>query len=169
MRKVVLWIEDGAFNELTMLATPVYLSGEYELAFAFSATEALQQLERREFDAVVVDIRIPPGDDSRWVNAHYEAGSQNSASRLGLRLLEVVLGGDSEWTRHLQPGARDRTRYGVLSVESGRELQADLERLGITCYRDKGNGRGPDALLHAIESILAQRYAPSGGDIDGHR
>jgi CheY-like chemotaxis protein len=154
MRKKVLWIEDSAFNEITILAAPVHLSGDYQLEFAFSATEAVEQLQRQEFDAVVVDIRIPPGNDDLWIDVYYKAGASTKASRLGLKLLQFVLGKESDWNRSLPLPARDRSRYGVLSMESWNDLKEDLAGVGIACYRDKGSGDDPDVLLQIIRDIL---------------
>jgi hypothetical protein len=154
MRKKVLWIEDGAFGEVSILAAPVHLSGEYQLEYAFSATEAMQQLRRQEFDAVIVDIRIPPGDDAMWQKAYRTAGANNRAARLGLQLLETVLGGAAAFTENLPAATRDRHRYGVLSVESWKSLEQELNRLGVTRHRDKGSGDDPRVLLDLIDDIV---------------
>jgi DNA-binding NtrC family response regulator len=95
MRKKILWIEDGAFDEIAVLATPVHLTGEYQLEFALDASQAIRQLESQEFDAVIVDIRILPGDDPKWLNMYYATGS-NKAARLGVKLLQFLLGTESE-------------------------------------------------------------------------
>lgn len=158
-RKRVLWIEDNAYTENTALAAPVHLSGTYDLTIALNATQGVAHLVDEEFDAVIIDIRIPPGDDDRWAAIYRSLFESNKAARLGLKLLDVLLGsGHAEWT-NFPPTARDRTRYGVLSVESGREFRAELERLGIDVYRDKASGRDPQLLLEMIEEIVRRRKA----------
>lgn len=151
-RRKVLWIEDDAFNELAMLATPVHLTGEFELEYALSATEGLAKLQACEYDAVVVDVRIPPGDDERWVDIYYKEGASTKAARLGFLLLQNVLGRDRQWTDGLMPAARDRKRYGVLSMD---DVRAELEAMNVTRYRNKKEGTR--VLLAIIQDILTQR------------
>lgn len=153
MRKKVLWIEDSAFDETAILATPVHLSGEYDLDIALTATQAMSKLAHNDYEAVVVDIRLPPGEDRRWKNAYY--GSSKDA-KLGLVLLRTVLkkNGLNEEFR-LTPSSRDPHRYGVLSVESSRELGPELAELGVL-YFDKAS-ESSDTLLRAIQAILQQR------------
>jgi hypothetical protein len=158
-RKRVLWIEDNAYTENTMLAAPVHLSGIYDLTIALNATQGTHHLRRSDFEAVIVDIRIPPGDDDRWDSIYRGLFESNKAARLGLKLLDVLLGPiDSTWS-DFPASARDRSRYGVLSVESGSEFRAELERLGIEVYRDKAGGRDPRLLLEMIDDIIKRRGA----------
>jgi len=150
----VLWIEDSAFIENTMLLAPVYLSGRYDPTIALTATDGYDALQRQDFDAVIVDIRIPPGDDQRWVDAYFRSFESLKAGRLGLKLLDVVLAGPKEqWRETLSPAARDPERYGVLTVEGINELRNDLSRLGVSVYRDKGRNETADALLQMLEEI----------------
>lgn len=157
--KQVLWIEDNAYTENTQLAAPVYLSGDYDLTIALNATEGTEKLRTGNFEAIIVDIRIPPGEDKRFWTPYYQHYRDNKAARLGLKLLEVVLGnGDEAWEK-FPPEACDKSRYGVLSVESGAEFCAALEKLGVAIYRDRASGRDPELLLKMIEEIIARRAA----------
>lgn len=162
MRKKVLWIEDDSFNELPMFATAVHLTGEYDLDYAVDATEAIDKLCEKEYDAVVVDVRLPPGDDPRWIHIFYRLGSSNKAARLGVRLLQNVLGKEKEWIEGLKGAARDWKRYGVLSMDSWDDIRKDLAPCNVTLYRDKGSGENPSVLLQIIREILAQQNG--GGD-----
>jgi CheY-like chemotaxis protein len=154
IRKKVLWIEDDAFNELGMLATPVHLTGEFELDYALSATEAIDRLQGGDYDAIVVDVRIPPGDDKRWIDIYYNAGASNKAARLGVWLLQDILGHERVRSNGLSAAARDRQRYGVLSMDA-EDVRAELEPIGVTRYRKKTEG--PGVLLTIIRDILKQR------------
>lgn len=158
IRKKVLWIEDDAFHELGRFATPVHLTGEFELEYALSATEAIDRLQTDEYDAIVVDVRIPPGNDKRWIEIYYNAGASNKAARLGVRLLQNILGREQSWHEGLHRAARDRQRYGVLSMDA-EDVRPDLEPVGVSCYRKKTEG--PSVLLKIIREILLQR---NGGD-----
>lgn len=157
MRKKVLWIEDSAFDEIAVLAVPVHLSGEYELDFALSATEGAARLQHAapEYDAVVVDIRLPPGEDPWWINEYISLQRARKPSRLGLTLLELTVGeGRRDWAKPFPEWARQRQRYGVLTVESEAEVGPSLKRLRVR-YRSKGSGDDTDVLLRLIEDILA--------------
>jgi len=153
--KKILWIEDDALNELGELATAVYFELEYELDFALSATEGVRQLHKQTYDAVVVDVRLPPGDDPKWHSLHYEFGADDKTARLGLTLLRNVLGRDKGWTAKLPREARDPKLYGVLSIDPWDDIRGDLESVGVSIYRNKKEGTR--VLLAIIEDILQQR------------
>lgn len=152
MRKKILWIEDSANDEMLFLATPVHLTGEFDLQVALNATEALARLQGpAEYEAVIVDLRIPPGSDRRWIKIY--DGTQKG-SRLGLVLLRAVLGKDGpDWKLQFSKPhlIKDPLRYGVLSVENVAGDVAELEVL----YRDKSDD--VNALLRLIREILKQR------------
>lgn len=152
--KKVLWIEDDAFNELARLATAVHFEADFDLQYAVSATEAMDKLCGCEYDAVVVDVRIPPGDDPRWAALYYKAGADNKAARLGVQVLQNVLGREKEWVAGLPVAARNPKLYGVLSVDSWQDIRLDLEPVGVTLYRNKNEDKR--VLLTIIEAILAQ-------------
>jgi hypothetical protein len=154
--KAVLWIEDNAYTENTQLAAPVFLSGEYDLTIALSATEGTERLRTAIFEAVIVDIRIPPGEDERFWRPYYKVNHDNKAARLGLELLRFVLDGEGA-ENDFPPEARDKSRYGVLSVESGDEFRAALDSLGVAVYRDRARGGDPELLLKMIEEIITKR------------
>jgi len=156
-RARVLWVEDSAHFENTMLAAPVILSDQFELVVALDATDGIRHLRRSVFDAVVVDIRLPPGDDQWWVNFYMDLFKKNRPPRLGLKLLEIVLIGDKNFENaNFAAVLRDPRRYGVLSVENRSDLMADLQRLRVGVYRDKGAGDDPEVLLQTINDILTQ-------------
>src|SRR5262249_47815261 len=149
------WIEDGAYNENTSLATPVHLSDDYGLSIAVDATQGMQHLRERVFDAIVVDIRIPPGDDPRWIEIYYDLFRRREAARLGLKLLQIVLGRPEPlFHEPLPSAAKDAHRYGVLSVEGRTDLLTQLTPLGVSVCYDKGRGDDPDVLLKVIDDIL---------------
>jgi hypothetical protein len=153
-RKKVLWIEDDAFNELGMFATPVHLTGAYELEYALTATEGVERLKACEYDAVVVDVRIPPGDDERWVKIYYDAGASNKAARLGVRLLQNVLRREKAWMHGLKPTALDSKRYGVLSMDAD-DVRHELQEIEVKRFRNKKEGSL--MLLTLIEEIIKER------------
>jgi len=63
MKTKVLWVEDSARLELRNLTGPIYISGEYDMNLAEDATTAVRYLLTKEYDAVILDMRLPPGID----------------------------------------------------------------------------------------------------------
>ena len=64
MKRKVLWVEDNAFSDLTALAGALYVTGDYNLVVASDASDGFRYLMQKEFDAVIMDIRIV-----RWTTA----------------------------------------------------------------------------------------------------
>lgn len=126
----VLWIEDGAYTELSLMAGPLYVAGKYDLVIALDATEGLRYLkeEGREFDVIVVDVRLPPGKDEQFVARYDEKGESRVAARLGVFLLDRVLDGDELPPNHPH---RDRTKFAVFTAESPSQMKRDLESLHL--------------------------------------
>jgi hypothetical protein len=154
----VLWVEDGAFVEFTNLCSPVYTSGKYDLEVAVSATEAIKLIKEGEFDAVVVDIRIIPGNDNKWISLYNQYQKNKRQARLGLHLLRSLLtpekatvdvGGVPEWL--------GSSRFGVLTVETEAELRNDLNDLRVKVYQQKMASMNPKTLLHVFDKITEKR------------
>lgn len=164
MKQKVLWLEDGALSDLPEIVGPVIIDGRYDLVIAFDATEGVEHIMEAEFAAVIVDIRILPGGDRRWIDLHNAADKNKNAARLGLLVLrsllrpemsEVKLGRIPRWVR---PAV-----FGVFTVENQNEVRKDLDELGITIYRQKTRRPSGMTLLELIEDIVEQARA-SGGD-----
>lgn len=153
MKIRVLWIEDNARNDLYHLAGPVMIDGRYKLDIAADATEAIDYLSSEPYDAVIVDIRIPPGNDAAW-----RASAQNVfPNRLGLNLLEYLFGGKKP--KENSPSFKHNCRpekYGVLTVEGLDEIAPNLNsfRISIDNYRQKNTNLRYTALLDLITQII---------------
>jgi len=140
------------------MAAPVYMDGKYDLFIAEDASSGMAYLLKDTFDAIIVDIRIPPGMDKDWINLHKKSGADKVSARLGLDFLYTILGdqdaeinlGDSR-PRWITP-----TKIGVLTVESQLELDQHLKRLQITVYQQKRAETPEEILLELIQKILAQ-------------
>ena len=91
MKTKVLWVEDSARLELRNLTGPIYISGEYDINLAEDATSAVRYLLTKEYDVVILDMRLPPGIDDYWVNVYRERGEDNADARLGLELANWLL------------------------------------------------------------------------------
>jgi len=158
MKRRVLWIEDSAHNENARLSSPVYLSGRYSLTTVLTATDGMEALADEVYDAIIVDIRILPGDHKRWISEYTDRGNSLKAARLGLKLLEVVLNGSAgSWcSRPLKDAAREAHRFGVLSVEAKESLAADLARLNVTAYRNKNAAANSRVLLELFDEVITR-------------
>lgn len=157
----VLWIEDTALQDLSALSAPVRMDGRFKLDQAESATEGLSRLREQEYDVVIVDIRLPPGEDPGWIQLHRKRRARGVAARLGLELLYVMLrnAAAAPEVRRGGEGLRWLTAssIGVLTVESQRELATDMTTLGIGVYKQKSASLDEYALLILIEEILARK------------
>lgn len=157
MKPRVLWIEDGARLELASLCGPIYFSGKYEFTLAEDVTTAVNFLRAKEFQAVIVDIRLPPGIDPTWHKLYQLAGSDKVQAQLGLKLLEWLLSKNKlPYDSPTRTSWVDPTRIGVFTVESEREIKQHLEDLGIRIFKQKEAGLPDTILLQLIEEVLAQ-------------
>jgi hypothetical protein len=151
----VLWIEDGAFAEMSQMSAPIYVSGKYDLVIAENAPEGLQQLMRKdkEFGTIIVDIRLPPGDDEQFLKIYLDKNESKVAARLGLALLKCVL---TDVENSLIPSHhKEAKRFGIFTVEGRGELADDLKALnleGVKIYQ-KTETNDKDTLHQIIEDI----------------
>jgi CheY-like chemotaxis protein len=61
-KRKILWIEDGAY-QLRGLVKPLEKRG-YRIEYALNAKEAIEKLNREDYQLILLDIIIPTGDDS---------------------------------------------------------------------------------------------------------
>jgi len=138
MKTSFLWIEDGAIADLKYLLAPILVSGDYDPIIALDVSEGIRRLREREFEAVIVDIRIPPGDDSNWISLYNQRGKNKARARLGLQLLTCLLSTEPcDIVITDIPTWVCANRFGVLTVEGKDEVSASLESLGINVYDQK--------------------------------
>lgn len=162
----VLWVEDSARFELPSLLGPIYASRRYDLTLAESATTAAEYLRRRRFDAIVVDIRIPPGSHEYWRRVYKDAGDDRTNAKLGLALLAWVLNsahthGRGQKKRKLEEPPRPTwpvlpSHIGVFSVESRLEVGPFLDDLGVRVMHEKRPGLPDTILLDIVAQVLSQ-------------
>ena len=153
----VLWIEDSIGAGLAGLATLLLLSRRYRLQVASNASDAMVLLERNTFDAIIADVRLPPGTRSEWVRLYQHPSQHDDGARLGLRVIEVIVGASDAIPRpaglQVPPD-----RIGVLSVEALAELRHELDRLGITHFRQKKAWSAGTELLDLADAICLRTF-----------
>jgi len=152
----VLWIEDSARFELRNLVGQLFFGGKYEFNLAEDVTSAVNQLQAREYDAVIVDIRLPPGIDAEWRKLYQQTGFDRVHAQLGLKLLRWLLTRDNSIHPAAPPEWIKPHQIAVFTVESKGEIQQHLDDLGITVFRQKSAGLRDTILLELIDELLAQ-------------
>jgi hypothetical protein len=155
MKTKFLWIEDNARTDLKYLLGPVYMSGKFDPVVAPTVAEGVYRMKQAEFAAVIVDIRLLPGNDDAWESLYLKLGGEKGSSRLGLCLLyslfgpridDVEINGKPEW---IKP-----ERFGVLTVEDlGGNLGEALKSFGITVREQKTTHTLNTTLLKMVEQI----------------
>lgn len=163
----ILWIEDGARADFHHMLGPVYVGGEYDLVVALDATFAIAHLKKTEFGVVIVDIRIPPGEDAEWRELHHKGDHNNANARLGLDLLYSLLAPEAARIRlDWLPAWITPEKFAVFTVESRTEVQKDLDRIKVKIYRRKETEMGNRVLLEVIEEVLRYAKPEAGGNHD---
>jgi hypothetical protein len=158
MKSRVLWVEDDARFGLAQLAGPVYVNGGYNLVVAGDVSTAVARIVEERFDAVIVDIRLPPGEDQAWHKLYGNARHDKVYARLGLHLLHSLLGQpDAKVPLQICPDWLTPRSLGVFTVESHQEIEEDLKQLGIHVYQQKRADLPDTILLEIIERILVQQ------------
>lgn len=158
-RPRALWIEDGARSELSHLTGPVLYDGRIELVLAEDVTTAVEYVREEEFDTLVVDVRLPPGDDPYWKQLHRRAGRDKVHAELGLQLLRWLLGAGDPSELSRAPGWVSAGRIAVFSVESKHEILQSVSELGIGLIQQK-RADLPDTILRdLIDRMLEPRPA----------
>ena len=157
MKPRVLWIEDSARLELRNLAAPVYSSGRFDFNLAEDVTTAVNMLKVTTFDAVVVDVRLPPGADPHWKRLYQHAGADKVNAQLGIKLLHWLINKDRHVHPDDPPNGFSKARLGIFTVESQEDLREELDVLGITVFFQKTTSL-PDAILVKIfDTLMDQR------------
>ncbi|MEW5717707.1 MAG: hypothetical protein AB1817_03690 [Chloroflexota bacterium] len=150
----VLWIEDSARFELRNLVAQLFFGDRYDFNLAEDVTSAVNQLHAREYDAVIMDIRLPPGIDPEWRKLYQATGFDRVHAQLGLRLLRWLLAKDNSIHPAEPPEWIKPHHVAVFTVESKGEIQQHLDELGITVFRQKSAGLRDTILLELIDEIL---------------
>ena len=156
-RPRALWIEDGARSELSHLSGPVLYDGRIELVLAEDLTTAVEYLLEEEFDAVVVDVRLPPGDDPYWKELHRKAGRDKVHAQLGLQLLRWLLEPGHKPELAAAPSWLDAKRVAVFSVDTKSEILNTLDALGIELIQQKRADLPDTILRELIDRLLESR------------
>src|SRR5438132_1376010 len=92
MKTKFLWIEDNDRADIKYLIGTIYMSVKYVPVVAPTVAEGIYRMKQMEFAAVIVDIRLLPGNDSDWESLYLKEGNEKGTARLGLFLLHSLFG-----------------------------------------------------------------------------
>lgn len=156
MKTRVLWVEDSARLELRNLTGPIYIGGEYDMNLAEDATSAVSYLQSKEYDAIILDMRLPPGIDDFWIKIYQERGEDKADARLGLELANWMFSGRPDYA-FTPPGWIERYHVGVFTVENDTNLHVRLNELGINVFQHKAAGLVDTILIDIITRIREEQ------------
>lgn len=127
MRFKILWIEDNAEADLFHLLAPVNVDGRFDVDIAVNATEGYTYLSRLVYDVIIVDTRIPPGDEPYWraCAERIQHQLENPILRLGLEMLSAIFLHASAISNNLpdiRPENKDMDKYSIFSIDPKAEL-----------------------------------------------
>ncbi|HEY0404167.1 MAG TPA: hypothetical protein VGC89_00460 [Pyrinomonadaceae bacterium] len=154
MKTKFLWIEDNARTDLKHLLAPIFMSGKYNPVVAPTVAEGVYQMMTTKFEAIIVDIRLLPGNDKDWDALYTKLGRDKGAARLGLYLLYSLFDQRIDDVEIRKPDWIDPNLFGVLTVESYEgDVGEALESFGINVYERKTAITPHTTLLKMVERI----------------
>ncbi len=157
----VLWVEDSARLELRNLTGPIYISGDYHMNLAEDATSAVRYLQSQVYDAIILDMRLPPGIDDYWIRVYQDRGEDKADARLGLELANWMFNGRAKFP-FTPPAWVRQYHVGVFTVENDADLHARLDELGIRVFQHKTAGLADTILIDIIMRILQEQASDRG-------
>ena len=113
MRRI-LWVEDEGKIELIPYKAPL-VRGGYSVDIASDATEAVQLLRDKKYDAIIFDLIIPCGDEF-----------ETQEYTVGLALLKRLIKGEINGVDKFNPG-----RIMIFSVLYDPFTYKEIKELGV--------------------------------------
>lgn len=158
MKTKFLWIEDNARTDLVHLLPPIYMDGRYDPVIAPTVAEGVYQMKKAEFAAVVVDIRLLPGNDPDWKALYVKEGAEKGTARLGLFLLFSLFSPRIDDVKIMDDNLKKwvkASRFGVLTVEDlhSGDLAEALRTFRITVCEQKTTRSPNTTLLKMVERL----------------
>lgn len=136
MGKNILWIEDESSGPLVERKNRIEAKG-FNLSIAYNATIAEALIYENDFDLYIIDIRLKPGDDDKWLTLWGENNQQ-----LGIGLLKII-------SKRLK---EDYRKVLIYTIEEWDDIEPRLSELGIaikaTNYLSKNDSNLSDLINH---------------------
>lgn len=157
----ILWIEDEALYQLNALMGPVlYNYRTHHIELATTASDAQRLLCQGEYDVIIVDMRIPPGEHPAWKNIYRSQGNDKNKARLGAYLIEWMVGHTtSDQDLPALPHPIPAHCIAIFTAEESKAVQ-DLLNLGVALYQPKDSNYPDDILIRITERVLQSKSVP---------
>jgi CheY-like chemotaxis protein len=137
--KKILWIEDEGKIELIQYKAPLVRAG-YAVDIASNATEAVQLLREKRYDAIVFDLIFPCGD-----------GFETNEIYVGLELLKRLLKQEIEGV-----GKYDPTKIMVFTVVNDSKVQEQIKELDVKTILGKRLNELDD-LKNCVDKLFEEK------------
>ncbi len=115
----ILWIEDEADTSLLEFRTKLEMNFDYNLEVVRTASDAILQLKENVFHAIVIDVRIPPGEEESWSKLYIDGKNGLQFEQLGIHLIHEILKHDSIVHKDNQ----NAKKIGIFSIEQINDIQ----------------------------------------------
>lgn len=138
MSKRILWIEDEGKIDLIHYKIPLVRSG-YSVDIASNATEAIEFLREKKYDALIFDLIFPCGDEFE-TKGYY----------VGLELLKRLLNEEIQGVEKYDP-----EKIMVFTVINAPDVHNQIKELGVKTILSKRLNELDDLKNH-IDTLLSQ-------------
>jgi len=106
---------------------------------------------------LILDMRIPPGDNLVWQKIYQKGGKDKDTAQLGLKLLRWLLDGKNDADLSMlgtPPNWVTPKTVAVYTVEGRDGLEKTLKDLDVSFYEQKRATRRDTALLDLINRVV---------------
>jgi len=146
MKKInLLWIEDESEDRLSERRAILQTSLEFNCTVARNATEGEYHVTRFDFDVIIVDLRLYPGNSKIWQEYHNDIHSLELSGRLGLLLIKNIC-------NHYPAFAK---KMGIYTIERWVDIEKFILPAGITekQYLKKKTNDTPEDFMNFVMQI----------------
>jgi hypothetical protein len=151
----VLWVEDGARHDYRHYLVPVYLESKIHLQTVEDATQAVSMLRSTKYDALILDVRIFPGQDPFWVEKFRHASNDKAEAQLGIELMHFMLDGAKSG---IPTGWINLSSVAFFTVEDWSYVQQKLRiQIDEKQYERKRIDSPDDILLQLIKRVIGNK------------
>ncbi len=157
--KKVLWLEDQ-FEDLIDYSSCLDRMN-YKVDPVKSVSDALEKLEKEQYDVYVFDLKVLPGDDPEWQALDEKKRNENPHfdPYLGFELLRFLDNARQRQSEVWKKITFDFSKVIVFSVVSDREVYDKLESFGIPLHQIVYKSSSDlDTLAEVVQEMEGQLY-----------
>jgi hypothetical protein len=160
--KKVFWLEDQ-YEDLMDYSSPLARIN-YLVDPVRSASDALEKLQKEEYDLYIFDLKVLPGDSPEWEELDNRKREENPDfdPYLGLELLRYLDRARQDKSELWEKIKFDFGKVIVFSVVSDKDICDELESFGIPGRQIViKSGSTLDTLANVIVEIQDEKYEQS--------